>query len=187
LHKRIIMKFEDSSEFEALTGLVFNSDWADLGVRTSTKYNNLNGSNIGPSFQIANLRLVSRVGPDNNQVNQIIFSLIQRSGVVVENGEFKTHYQPGQEPTPDGGFELWGGCTLIFDLDSLKLKYAISRPLLDIPLLASGKRQISRTRIEKQYSYQNDEDVLGMDEYSRYFGIRPGNEINEPFALLHQH
>jgi len=187
LHKRIFLKFEDSFEFEKLTGLVFSSNWPQAGIRTSSAYGEIDGSNNGPSFQVQNLRLVSRVGPNNNQINEIIFSLIQRSGVIVTNGEFNGHYIPDVDTTPPDGFELWGGCTLIFDLDSTTLKYAIARPLLDPDMLAKKIRQIDRTRAENQYHYQHDDTVMGLSEYSKYFGIGLNSILNEPFALLHQH
>lgn len=182
LHKRIYIKFEDSSEFESLTGLVFNRDWADLGIRTSDAYGMIDGSPNGPSFQVTDLRVVSRVGPQNNQINQIIFSIIQRSGVTVEDGVFKGHYRPGQDPKPANGFELYGGCTLIYNLDELTLKYTINRPLLDI-----NTREVDRTRIENQYAYQNEDLFFNISEHSQYFGIGLNNELSEPFAFLHQH
>lgn len=40
LHGRIFFKFDDSKEFEQLTGLVFNFNWKSLGVRTSNSYKN---------------------------------------------------------------------------------------------------------------------------------------------------
>jgi hypothetical protein len=185
LHKRIFMKFEDSPEFEKLTGLYFGRDWKNMGIRTSGDYGNIDGGQSGPSFRVQNLRLVSRVSPDGGQINEIIFSLIQRSGVVVENEEFKKHYNPEDGTAPVGGFELWGGCTLIFDLDSVKLKYAISRPLLDMN--NPGPPQIDKERAVNQYNYQRDGDALGMGEYSKYFGLDLHNALNEPFSLLHQH
>lgn len=183
LHHRITMKFEGSSEFEKLTGLVFNREWKDLGIKTSKIYQNADV----PSIQVANLRLVSRVGPNNDKVNQIVFSLVQRSGIVVEDSQFKEHYTPDQVPPGVDTFELWGGCSLIFDLDTLKLKYAIARPLLDSQPGPDGKPQIDRTRIENQYNYQHNEDLAGSNEFSSYFGIRLDSSLNEPFALLHQH
>ena len=185
LHKRIFVKFEDSSEFESLTGLVFNNDWVNLGIRTSNKYGS--GSISGPSFQITNLRMVSRVGPGNETINQIIFSIIQRAGVVVKDGKVTGHYQPEQEPTPENGFELYGGCTLIFDLDTLSLKYAIARPLLDSTPGNRGEKRIDNARAVNQYRYQNGADLLAMNEFSSYYGITLSNNANEPFALLHQH
>lgn len=183
LHKRIFSKFENSIEFERLTGLVFSQNWRQLGIRTSTAYG---GNSAGPSFQIQNLRLVSRVGPDNMRINQIICSLIQRSGVVVKGGAFIGYYQCDDEAVPHGGFEMWGGCTLIFDLDSLKLKYAINRPLLDTDLLANNERQIDRARAENQFYFQFDNRFGETSEYNNYFGTGLHHIINEPFALLHQ-
>jgi hypothetical protein len=182
LHKRIFIKFEDSKEFEKLTGLVFDRNWPQCGIRTSNAYGGLDGSISGPSFHVQNLRLVSRVGPDGNQINQIIFSLTQRAGVVIENGEFKKTYVPDDEPKPNGGTELWGGCTMIFDLDTLTLRYAISRPLLD-----PESSSIDKTRAENQYKYQNEDGLMALGEYSHYFGLGLGTNMNEPFALLHHH
>jgi hypothetical protein len=182
LHNRIFFKFEDLAEYETLTGLVF-SDWKRLGVRTSRAYGN---QTEGPSFQVQSLRLVSRSGPGGKHLNHIAFSLIQRAGVIVKAGAFAGHYVPGDQDTPPGGFELRGGCTMIFDLDTLQLKYAITRTLLDQDQLDIGKRQIDCRRAEKQCAYQYDEGENAMSEYARYFGMGLSNLMNEPFALLHQ-
>jgi hypothetical protein len=107
--------------------------------------------------------------------------------VVTENGEFKESYVPDGPTTPPGGFEIWGGCTMIFDLDTLSLRYAISRPLLNIDMLGKGPAEIDKTRAENQYKYQNEDGLMGMGEYSHYFGLGLGNNMNEPFALLHHH
>jgi len=186
LHKRISLKFDDSSEFEKLTGLVFCINWPELGIRTSNAYGNFHGGVTGPSFQIQNLRVVSRVGPNGNQINQIIFSMTQRAGVIVEKGVFKGYFVPddSKEAPPDG-FEFYGGCTLIFDLDTLKLKYAISRPLLEVNGLPKC-RELDITRIENQGNYIHGESMNG-NEYSQYFGMGLYNQLNEPFAFLHKH
>lgn len=184
LHKRIGKKFIDSLEFEKLTGLIFRKDWADFGIKTSSAYKNFEG----PSFQIQNLRLVSRVGPNGNQINQIVFSLIQNSGVIVVNGELKGHYIPDDDKeAPKNGFEFQGGSTLIFDLDTLKLKYAISRPLLDFNSLERGKPSVDEKRLAMQYNYQMEDLLMHMSENNIYFGMGLHAFFNEPFALLHNH
>lgn len=38
LHSRIFFKFDNSMEFEKLTGLVFNLHWKNLGIKTSNSY-----------------------------------------------------------------------------------------------------------------------------------------------------
>lgn len=197
LHERLNMKFYGSSEFQKITGLAFLQDPSAVGVRLSNRYQNV------PSFQIQNLRLVSRVGPQGNQINHVVFSIIQRSGVYFNadgtvqrenNGKIKHFVPPPQDPTkpvsdaftiPPGGFEFRGGCTLIFNLDSLELKYVISKPLLDQETGVINPC-IDVSRAEAQYKFQMDMSELGFNELSSYFtdGLKG---ITEPFSFLHQH
>jgi hypothetical protein len=183
LHTRIGNKFSSSEEFERITGLAFVENPTDIGVRVTH-----DGS---PSFQIQNLRLVSRVGPSGNQLNYVLFSIVQRSGVIFKNGEFAGHYQPSESVSENSGnensetkFEFRGGCTLIFDLDNSQLKYAISKPLLEI-VDDQAKPMINKSRVNKQYRYMADEDAAGYNEFTKYFsgGLR---NVVEPFSFLHQ-
>ncbi len=174
LHERLEIKFEDSYDFEKLTGLVFNGDWKSYGIQPSGN---------GTSYQIQNLRLVSRVGPDGEQINQIVFGLVQRMHVIRENGKFRNP-DHGSEP-PKGAFEVMGGCTLIFDLDLVELKYAISKPLLNPEALDEGRREINIDRIDKQYHYQTEVLPLSVSEVTRYFGTGFDNNFSEPFSIIH--
>ena len=184
LHNRIRFRFEESTEFEKLTGLVFMAaDWSAFGVRTAATYKD--GAQ-GPSFRVQDLRLVSRTGPLGNQVHSIIFSLVQRAGVVVQGGEVSTFVPAGDVPPPAGGFEFWGGCTLIFDLDTLQLRYAIAKPLLDPDKLRTGQRALHVRRVLKQHRYQTEEGLQGLNEQSLYFGSGLRNYCQEPFAFLHR-
>lgn len=177
LHLRLRMKFDDSFEFEKLTGLVFNGDWKSFGARGADS----------PSFQVLNLRLVSRVGPDGSKINQIVFGLVQRIGVVYKDGAFAQSFSPTDaETSPSGGFEVYGGCTLIFDLDSLMLKYAISKPLLQPELLDKHVHKLHFERIDQQHRYQTEELPLCLSQASQYFGAGVLGDFDEPFAMLHQ-
>jgi len=182
LHQRISGKFSKSEDFARITGLAFVDGYNEFGVHQA-------GRGSGPSFQIQNLRLVSRVGPDGNQVNQVVFSIVQRCGVVYQNGKFDRYYIPPSNgestPVPEGGFEFWGGCTLIFDLDQLRLKYAIARPLLDIQSLERGEPDIDKGRLERQYLFQQEDGDQGFSQFSLYFGNGMRN-VTEPFSFLHQ-
>ncbi len=190
LHKRLNLKFNNSIEFSKITGLDFDNQFKKIGISKSLKYN-------GASFRIQNLRLVSRVGPEGNQINHVIFSLVQTSGVIYKDGKFAGHYQPENDYTkntdrkaskvPEGGFELKGGCTLIFDLDSLKLKYAISKPIMDMDQLEkTGKATINLSRADAQYKFMHQGDEDGMNEFTSYFS-NDSHGLIEPFAFLHQH
>jgi hypothetical protein len=186
LHKRINNKFPDSPNFSKITGLAFINDFSKLGIRPTRKYG-------GPSFQIQNLRLVSRVGPANMQVNQVVFSILQTSVVKMVNGEpsffqFKKLSKNSKEiifeKYTNDYFELKGGCTLIFDLDSLKLKYSVSKPLLDLDLFTStSKPSINMIRLKRLIDFKQQ---LVENAFAAYFS-NPSGRMMEPFAFLHQH
>ncbi|OYW19137.1 MAG: hypothetical protein B7Z54_04545 [Sphingobacteriales bacterium 12-47-4] len=111
LHRRITKKFEHSAELEKLTGLLFSDGWERLGIRTSTS-----NKIPGPSFSLQNLRLINRMSPEGNTVSQIVFSLIQRCGVVVKNGVLQNIGIVPQDDVdqPADAFEFRGGCTMIY-------------------------------------------------------------------------
>jgi len=181
LHGRLVFKFEDSTEFEKLTGLVFTqNNWAQYGIRTASRHN-------VPSFRVQNLRLVSRTGPSGDQINHIVFSLVQRAGVIVDGNNVTTYVPDDNIQAPKGGFEFWGGCTMIFDLDTLNLRYAIAKPLLDPDKLRIGIREINVSRVLQQYRYQTEDGLLSLSEQSLYFGTGLKSYFNEPFAFLHTH
>lgn len=186
LHRRIYNKFRSSVAFSKITGLAFIDNFALLGIPKSFTHK-------GPNFQIQNLRTVSRVGPGNTQVNQVVFSILQKSAVRLVNGKpeyliYEDHVSASDRQdayrVPDGYFELRGGCTLIFDLDSFKLKYAVFKPLLDLDALnAGGPPAIHLARLKRLIDYQHRSE---MNEFAAYFSS-PNNRIMEPFAFLHQH
>jgi hypothetical protein len=184
LHRRIGNKFDNEIAFEKITGLVFNNNWTNYGIATSTAYNT-----TGPSFETQSLHVASRVGPDGNQSNQIIVSIVQRSGILVsekDGGVEVTCFPADQQKKPEGGIILSGGCTLIFNLDTMELKYAISKPLLDAEALERNVHQICPTRSELLYRYYAD----GRDTesaFSAYFTLGKQFAGNEPFAFLHTH
>jgi hypothetical protein len=180
LHQSIC--FGEATEFERLTGLVFLPDnGSAFGVPSPDRYP---ASADGPAFRVQNLRLVSRTGPLGNQIRYVIFSLVQRAGVAVQGGQVSTFVPPAEAPA--GGFAFWGGCTLIFDLDTLHLRYAIAKPLLDPDKLRLGQRELHVRRILKQHRYQTEEGLLSLHEQSLYFGAGLHHDFNEPFAFLHR-
>ena len=156
LHERIDIKFNGSESFIKLTGLVFNKHWKDYGIRTSAAYNGR-----GPDFQVNSLRLISKVGPEGNQINQVVFSIVQSCGAVMKDGRWIDSFTPlpgNRVPELDGqGFLFRGGCTLIFDLDKKNLKYAIVKPILiENNTEEKGPFQLNKDTIEKQWRQLNN-------------------------------
>ncbi|MCK5440252.1 MAG: hypothetical protein KAJ23_00030 [Maribacter sp.] len=183
LHRRIKAKMMDSSVFCQMTGLAFMPHFDEHGFKKDKKGN-------FPSFHIQNLRVVSRVGPNGQKINHVVFSITQQSGCRINaNGDIE-HFDPRSEEADknDDNFLFYGGCTLIFDLDSKKLKYSINKPLLDIEALKNGNTQINRERVLAQHQYQSNDMALHIGEERRYFGTQASDFMfTEPFAMLHQH
>ncbi|MEK6154583.1 hypothetical protein WIW50_15035 [Flavobacteriaceae bacterium 3-367] len=183
LHHRIKVKFAENTMFSEMTGLAFVPNFDQLGFKFA-------GSGEFPSFQIQNLRVVSRVGPDDQKINHVVFSITQKSGCHVDLNNAISHFIPDNEELLDDSdnFIFHGGCTLIFDLDSNTLKYAIHKPLLDIEELKKNNAVIDVNRALAQYQYQTYDMAMHMGEARRYFGTRSSDFMfTEPFAILHQH
>ncbi len=184
LHRRIDEKFEESEKFEKLTGLVFNSEWERFGIRTSDAY-----SSSGPSFSIHSLKFASRVGPNGNKSNQIILTILQETGVKIKidaNGiEAIESFVPVRNIKQTlNEFAMTGGVTLIFDLDTLTLKYAISKPILEFT--SENEKRINLKRALKLMHYFSDGNYKAS-AFNAYFS--QGRQTNpvETFAFLHSH
>jgi hypothetical protein len=181
LHRRFLKKFDNSIAFEKLTGLMFSEAAAQLGIDESDSYGNEGGD--WPSVFVQSLHLASRVGPDGTQVNQIIVTLVQRAHMSVVKDKNGTKVIPGKK---DGSKMVSGGCTLIFDLDTLQLKHAISKPLLSIEHLDQGIHKLNEGRCIALNKHHEGMRVT-QSQFQAYFGLGPGNNVNEPFCFLHTH
>jgi len=175
LHRRINTKFikgPGKLSFTPLTGLLFPSSEAEC-INKGIIYSRATVAR----YQIGNVWLASRAAPDGKIVNHVIITMIQKRGVIgtVKNDQFKiTGYFNPTEDIPENGLVITGGCTLIFDLDTLCLKYAIKKDIDDL------------RRIEQQFRYRNYlED--GQDGQSMYFENMTMEAIDGPFAFMHNH
>ncbi|MBN8865155.1 MAG: hypothetical protein J0H92_17410 [Sphingobacteriales bacterium] len=181
LHRRLLKKFDNSFEFEKLTGLLFTQGANRLGIDATEAYE-LDGKDW-PSVFVQSLHLASRVGPNGAQVNQIIVTLVQRAWITIVPDKTGYKITPGRK---EGSMMVSGGCTLIFDLDTLQLKYAISKPLLNTRLLDEGIRELDESRCIGLYKHLHGEKYT-QSQFQAYFGLGPGNTMNEPFHFLHTH
>ncbi len=181
LHRRLLKKFDNSIDFEKLTGLMFSQGANALGIDQSDAYGNAGGD--WPSIFVQSLHLASRVGPSGKQVNQIIITLVQRAEVSVKKNNNGYQVVPGKAA---GSFNVSGGCTLIFDLDSLELKYAISKPLLNVDQLGKGLHILDEGRCLALFRHQKGMRAI-QSQFQAYFGLGPENSLNEPFNFLHTH
>jgi hypothetical protein len=133
-------------EFSKLAGMTFEFNLE--GLRG-------NGS-AAPRFELHSLRPARRVGPDGDSLNQLIISMIQTRDVMLE---------------PEDRFSFRGGGTLILDLDTMELRYAIRKGIGD------------EARLERYRHYRREQAALGSPR-ATYFRRLP--QTPEPFALLHR-
>ena len=169
---------EDGKHFSSLTGLMFLNDHAaseNLGLEFRYLTVNL------ASYAISNVWLANRVTPDGNIVNHVVVTLAQKRGVrfhvdgesVIVDG--KSYFVPDKTPVEKRGENhiiFRGGCTLIFDLDNLRLRYAVKKDIDD------------QERMVRQFRYEHG--LLG-DDAQTYFDSQTMNALAGPFAFMHSH
>jgi hypothetical protein len=165
-------------EFSKLAGITFEFNLEGLrggsqsGGAVASDINiesGLEGKKVGrkqkklgvPKFQIHSIRPARRVGPDGDTLNQLIISIIQSRDITPkpEDGS--------QRP----GFIFRGGSTLILNLDTMRLRYAITKDIAD------------ESRLERQIQYRRG---LMIDGSPRATYFRHLRNAEEPFALLHR-
>jgi hypothetical protein len=111
-------------------------------------------------FEVHSVRSAQRVGRDGFVVNHAFVIITQKRDVPVDPSD----------PVA-GSFELRGGCTLVIDLDTLGLQYAIGKGIDD------------ETRLDRQHRWRRRRDELALGTYARRL---PDDDHDEPFALLHR-
>jgi len=181
LHKLVESAFAsaDGRRLTELTGLMFPND------RTKAEKLGLEFGYLSrrvASYSISNVWLANRVTPDGNIVNHVIVTLAQKRGVrfkvdkddnvtVDEKGFFVPDRTPRQD-WGDNHIVFRGGCTLIFDLEAMKLRYAVSRNIDD------------RQRMIRQFRFEKG---LMSDDGQTYFDDRTLTTVAGPFAFMHSH
>jgi hypothetical protein len=127
-----------------------------------------------PSFQLYSVRPLTRVGPDGQVLNQLLFSITQRRTITVSDSTDAGEEQDtGQNEKKTWTFR--GGCTFIVDLSERKLRYCISKSMNDVDRFLSAK------------AYR--EDRLSRSLLAAYFGTPYGEGSSKQglsrFALMH--
>jgi hypothetical protein len=121
-----------------------------------------------PKVEVHSVRPARRVGPDGQQITELVIEITQsrkayRTDEAQRGAENRSVSVP---PRPD--FIFRGGCTLLIDMSTKKVRYAVRKPIR-----SSG-------RIERQRKFLFDAGSIGLA--ATYFAPRG----REPFALLHR-
>lgn len=143
-------------EFGKIAGITFEFNLEGLRGADSA-----GSQNRVPKFQIHSLRPSRPVGPDGDSLNQLIISIIQ-------SRDIKTKPESGEKPL---NFTFRGGCTLVLDLDTMQLRYAITKDIAD------------QQRLERYTQFRRG---FARDGSSRATYFRHLANTQEPFALLHR-
>jgi len=176
LHEKMFEQIYMNEDFEKLTGIIVNSSFKKYGINKG-QYTK-KGEAQRPTFRITNLREISRVGPTGKKVNQIIFSIVQTARLIFEkDGTYRS------KKNDEAYMRFRGGTSFIFDLNTASLKYSIDKPIFD----KKNHTKLDEKRLKSQYNYQYDSEMNGMSELEKYFDLNRHTELQEPFALLHNH
>lgn len=121
--------------FEAITGLDFGYDNSprELGHRRVHVYT---------------LSTVQRMDENGKTRNLAVLTLLQR----------RRHYSKGEIRKKGNGLDVWGGCTMVFDLDLGRLLYAVRKSV-----------RIAAPRVQRAVQMRI-----------------PSSSGEEPFAMLHR-
>jgi hypothetical protein len=111
IHELITPKIEHIGNFEEITGLVLDAD------TPRAEKIGMESSNGAYPFEVHSVRPVHRRGPSGEEIADIVLSITQPQTIIVDGVELK----------------FPGGCTLILDLKTLTLRYAIRKPIIDPP------------------------------------------------------
>jgi hypothetical protein len=142
-------------KFEEITGLVLTPDRVPDGLKTA--------EGGVPIFEVHSARPARRAGPDGDTVQQIVITITQRRRLPIDES---------RRISDENSFLFRGGCTVILDLDTLELQYAIR------------KRITSSNRIKRQREFL--QGSVGASLRATYFSDPLREKNAEPFAFLHR-
>jgi hypothetical protein len=89
------------------------------------------GPNQGkPKLEIHSVRPARRIGPDNQTVTELVIEITQLRRAYYE-ADLQTRVDRGMENPPEADFIFRGGCTLLVNPETAKVKYAIYKNILN--------------------------------------------------------
>jgi hypothetical protein len=213
LHGRIMkIVLEDpgaAEELEKLTGLVFSKNPEDIrGFDLSGRYTEY------PKFEVHNFKLANRVGPKGKVINQIVLTITQRRGIIMEKnpdtgkvfvkGYFSpgnpksgwSHYENGvrkdeenpmiKKATKDSGMDaILPENWFVFRGGTTLIFDLGNFNGEDIRLRYAVTKDIrDEKRMARQHAILYDQEDTSLN--ATYFGKPQGNLEAEPFAIIHK-
>jgi hypothetical protein len=122
-----------------------------------------------PNVEVHSVRTTRRAGPDGQDVRQLVIEVTQRRRGFFDPGEQDREEAYRKSPaTPD--FIFRGGVTLIFDMFTSELRYAVRKRITSD----------QRLKTQRDFLLARASGTLGM----AYSGA--GEPAKEPFAMIHR-
>jgi hypothetical protein len=122
-------------------------------------------------FDVHSIRPVRRTGPDGQLLMDVVVEITQQIPGFFDKARNQCPPELSDEKKPD--FWYRGGCTLIIDLDTGKLRYCIY------------KRIDSETRYDRQRAFLSGR-YASPSLHATYFGTSTYEEREEVFSFLHR-
>ena len=177
----------DSRQLQELTGLMFpgpvggtQAQVRKACVQNGFEYGYLTENSA--SYVIDKLWLANRAGPEGRILDHVIVNLVQKRGVsftqsesgdwVVDETMFFVDDNTPKAKRPADHIIFRGGCTLVFDLETQQLLYAIKKDVND------------HHRMLRQFLFEQD-DAGAMN--LSYFQAKDLQSLSGPFAFMHSH
>jgi hypothetical protein len=131
-----------------------------------------------PALEVHSVRPAHRIGPGGQAITDLVVEMTQRRRGYCDP-EVQRKVDAGQlEQRPD--FIFRGGCTLLIDLETGRVRYSIGKGIQSQRRLDAQRRFFSQpTNPSLQFTYFGDP----RDQY--FTDIAGGGPV-EPFALLHR-
>ncbi|MDF0584767.1 hypothetical protein [Bradyrhizobium yuanmingense] len=119
-------------------------------------------------IDVQSVRTTRRIGPDGEVLPQLVVEITQeRRGY--SDPELQRDADEKGRTSKRADFVFRGGCTLIIDLQSRKIRYIISKDI----------ESAERLEAQRRYLFEKDSESLG----ATYFAL---GSRDEPFAFLHR-
>jgi hypothetical protein len=124
-----------------------------------------------PKFEVHSVRPARRIGPDGDSRMDLVIEVTQKRRGYLDTS-LQADVDRGRVEPLEPDFWFRGGCTILIDLDSGEVRYAI------------GKGITGAARLESQRRFLSGDSDGSLA--ATYFGDPRVREDAEPFAILHR-
>jgi len=147
-------------------------DWLQSTAQEFQGLFGLGLSRPNAKFEVHSLRPARRVGPDGQLLVELVIEITQQKSGYFDPAIQDQVDNKGMSSPPPADFIFRGGCTLLVDPITEKVRYCITKNIL------------SDGRLARQRSYTTGDTDNSLRAV--YFGSVNQSGLKEPFAFLHR-